>query len=225
MNGFVHIIESPSADDLLDGRTEGRVLREALRLAGINQWYNLAINEQTFLKALEGKLVEAWGRYKQPPILHLSMHGNSQGVGLTDGTRVSWSDLQDMLKPLTNAMEGGLLICMSCCFSTAGRQMAMHEKQDKPFWALVGNAGSPSWSDAAVAYVAFYHLFFKGIPIPECVDRMKLASNDSNFTFFLGHLVKANWVDYWTKKRRDELATYLFGLPQKNPWDAENRGA
>jgi len=217
MKGFVHIVESPSADDLLDGRTEGRVLREALRLAGISQWYSLATNRQTFFKALEESLVKAWGYHKQPPILHLSMHGDNEGIGLTDRTFLSWEELRHILTPVTNAMQGGLLICMSSCFGTAGCRMAMHEQQDNPFWGLVGNTASPSWADAAVAYVTFYHLFFKGIPVDDCVDRMKFASNDLNFIFLNGHKVKADWADYMTRKRQEDLAILLRALAKKTP--------
>lgn len=214
MGGFVHIIESPSADDLLDGRTEGRVLGEALRLAEIPHSYNLPTTVQAFRKALHDRLLDAWKHHQQPPIVHLSMHGNNDGVALTDGTFLSWTDLRHSLAPLTNAMQGGLLICMSSCFGSSGCRMAMHDESDQPFWALVGNAGSASWSDAAVAYVTFYHLFFKGIPVKECVDRMKMASNDTNFMLWSGREVKASWVEHVQKFRREQIAAALRGTAQ-----------
>lgn len=41
--GFVHIIESPSANDILEERTEGKALGEFLRLAKIPYCYNLVL--------------------------------------------------------------------------------------------------------------------------------------------------------------------------------------
>lgn len=126
--------------------------------------------------------------------------------------------------PLNNAMQGGLLICMSSCFGGAGCRMAVHEGTDQPFWALVGNTESASWHDAAVAYVTFYHLFFKGFSVVECVERMKSASNDSNFIVLSGHQVKANWVDYMAAIRREELAAALRrAAQQQNPWNGTPR--
>jgi hypothetical protein len=58
--GFVHIVESPSPADLLDSRTEGKVLSEALDLAGIKRFYNLATNEEMFKKAIWDRLIECW---------------------------------------------------------------------------------------------------------------------------------------------------------------------
>lgn len=204
--GFVYVIESPADVDLLDGRTEGRSLCEALRLAEIPHWYSLVTTPATFQQSIGDRLSEALSRIGQPPILHLSMHGNNDGVALTNGEFLPWESLRKQLAPLTNAMNGGLLICMSSCFGTSGCRMAMHEQTYHPFWALVGNTGSALWSDAAVAYITFYHAFFKDVPVDQCVERMKVASGDSNFMLFSGHAVKAGWAAHMAKIRQEQLA-------------------
>jgi hypothetical protein len=85
-NAFVYVIESPSDTDLLDGRMEGRSLCESLQLAGIPHAYSLVTSQRTLSEALSTRIAEAMkkfpGRY---PILHLSLHGNSNGVALTNG--------------------------------------------------------------------------------------------------------------------------------------------
>ena len=179
--GFVYIIESPSANDILEERTEGKALSEFLRLAQIPYHYNLVTNQETFYISLGKRLVNIWQHFNIPPILHFSMHGSNEGVVLTDDTSISWVNLWTLLEPLNKLMEGGLLICMSSCFGSFGYQMAISENQEMPFWALVGNNYSVSWSDAAVAYFTFYHLFFKGISVEDCVMRMKIASDDNDF--------------------------------------------
>lgn len=213
--GFVHIIESPSADDLLDGRTEGRILSEILDLAGIPYCYSLVTNLETFDRALDERLLDAFEEYQLPPILHLSMHGDKNGIVLSDNTVLAWDGLRELLTPLNNEMEGELLICMSSCFGSSGSRMAMHEDTAQPFWALVGNKHSVSWEDAAVAYVTFYHLLFKGIPVEECVDRMKLASNDNNFGVWSGHEIKADWTERMKKMDRKQLLKRLRATGRK----------
>lgn len=204
--GFVYIIESPSDSDLLDGRTEGRALCEALQIAEIPYYYNLVTTSATFTASIGDRLPEALKRFNLLPIVHLSMHGNNDGVALTNGEFLSWGNLRILLAPLTNAMQGGLLICMSSCFGSSGCRMAMHGKNDQPFWALVGNSGSSQWADSSVAYVTFYHLFFKDVPIEECVKRMRLASGDNNFIVSFGHMLKADWAVYIEKIRHEQLA-------------------
>jgi hypothetical protein len=196
MNGFIHIIESPSSEDLLDGVTEGRSLSEALTLAEIPHWYSLATSATTLGRALGQRLVEAWRHHHRLPILHLSMHGNQNGIALTNDVELSWNDLRQLLLPLNRAMKGGLLICMSTCFGSAGCRMAMFADNEPPFWALVGNTGRAAWSDSAVAYISFYHLFFKGYPIETCVESMKVASGDHNFVAQSGQKTKENWLAF-----------------------------
>jgi len=196
---FVHIIESPSANDLLEGRTEGRVLNEILNLANIPHCYNLATTKETFNTALVTRLNEESKKFQKYPILHLSMHGNQNGISLTDNTFLQWTDLQAMLRPLNNFLKGELLICMSSCFSSSGCWMAMNEDKDETFWALVGNSSSVSWDDAAVAYVTFYHLLFKNPSVEksqleEYVGYMKSASKDDNFEVWGGRAIKTAWA-------------------------------
>lgn len=195
VNAFVYVIESPSALDLLDGRTEGRLLCEALQLAGIPHWYSLAASRATFVEALDARLKQAWDQFRVPPILHLSVHGNERGVALTDGAFIPWYELRQMLRPLNQWMNGWLLITMSACYGSNGCVMAMHSEDEPTFWALVGNTGVATWSDAAVAFTTFFHNFYKGNGLDDCVERMKVASGDNNFVGVFGLNAKQHWVN------------------------------
>jgi len=216
--GFVFIMESPSSEDLLDGRTEGRALSEALRLSGTDSWYCMVTSRKMLFRALQERLVAAINHFpKKNPILHFSMHGNQDGVGLTNGDFISWTELRAALASLNNAMDGGLLICMSSCFGGSGCRMAMHEDDEQPFWSLVGNENSASWSDAAVAYVTFYHKFFKGCSVLESVEAMRIASGDPNFVYYNGHRIKAGWAEQMAKIRgeggRQIMVNALANVP------------
>lgn len=209
MNGFVHIIESPSATDLLDGRTEGRALGEALTLASIPFWYNLAIDRSTLVQAVGPRLLEAWKALGKLPILHLSMHGNQNGIALSNGDFLTWHELRQMLLPLNRAVQGGLLICMSSCFGASGCRMAMYSDNEPSFWALVGNSASTPWADSAVAYVTFYHLFFKGVGVDKAAEAMRVASGDQNFRALSGPMAKASWLQFIQKQSASQVGQNL----------------
>jgi len=137
------------------------------------------------------------------------MHGNESGVGLTSGEFLPWQQLHEELVPLLNMMKGGLLITMSSCFGISGCRMAMTSGPHATFWALVGHTDSVDWSDAAVAYITFYHQFFKGTPIEKCIEAMKVASGDTRFIYLPGQAVRANWLQ----------SVSGFGLaPPSNPF-------
>lgn len=211
IKGFVHIVESPSSEDLLKGETEGRVLSEAFSLTKIPMWYNLVTNKQTLGQTLGQQLITAWNYWKQPPVvLHMSMHGNKSGVELTSNEYISWDELRQYLLPLIHATNGSLLITMSSCFGIFGAQMAMYEDNEPTYWALVGNTNALPLSDLAIAYSSFYHLlFFKSQPIQKCVDSMKVASGNPNFILSYGQNQKAQWIASMNQQRLQEYRKLL----------------
>lgn len=193
-NGFVHVIESPSPIDLLDGRTEGRSLGQSFKLAGIEHAYSLAVNRQMVQLALTDRLESEMNRCRRFPIIHFSAHGNGEGLELTDGTMLSWADLSDLLQPIYRAVNSGLLICLSSCESASGMRMAMEDGTRRHFWALVSHMGKPTWSDCATAYIAFYNQFFKGCGLEASVEAMKAASGDNKFATWDGDEIKRGWL-------------------------------
>lgn len=205
LNAFVYVIESPSDIDLLDGRTEGRALCETLRLACVDHGYSLVTTLQSLRYALKDRLIEIGSHFPHKiPLLHLSVHGNDDGIQLTDGCFLSWDELRQELNPLMHALNGVLLIGMSSCKGLAGIRMAMFEGEEKTFGFLVGNAGDVKWHDGAIAFSTFYHLLFKGRTVQHCVAQMNAASDDGRFMVFDGDKVKTDWhkriqEDQWRK--------------------------
>ena len=198
IKGFVYIVESPGARDLLDGRTEGRALCEALTLAGIPSVYRLVTTPETFDEALDSGLLAACRSTGAPegrfPILHLSAHGSQDGIQLTSGHFVDWEELHTRLKPLLQFMENALLLCMSSCHGIEALKMPLQLDPDHHFGWLVGSNDEPLWSDAAVAFITFYHLLFKRQhTIQECVRRMNLASGHEAFTLIEGKPLMESW--------------------------------
>ncbi|TWU61111.1 hypothetical protein V7x_54230 [Crateriforma conspicua] len=206
---FVHVVESPSSADLLDGRTEGRVLLESLQISGIQATYNLITDEPTLNEAFGTRLVQAIDHHDRFPIVHLSLHGNNNGLALTNGHFVDWHRLRQYLLPLNNAMNGGLIVSMSACFGISGCIMAMHENEPLPFFALVGHPDSAMWSDAAVGFSAFYHRLSKGASLPDAVVAMKAASGDDRFDLRLGTDVQQFFISFMANYRVEQVRSGL----------------
>jgi len=199
---FVHIIESPAPEDLVEDRCEGRILGEALSIAGIQHVYSLAVNRDMFVYSITNRLLDAVMKFQSAPILHVSAHGNVEGITLTSGEQITWRRLADLARPLANALEGNLIVCLSACGGAAGCRMAMEPGNGHTFGVLVSNTTGVSWADAAVAYVAFYHRLIRGSSVAEATEAMKLASGDQNFILLLGSLVKSEW-NRWLSERQE----------------------
>lgn len=203
LKGYVHIVESPSANDLLDGRTEGRLLSEALQLAGIPYQYNLATNSSTFERCFRERLLTGMQAHQSHPMFHLSMHGNRDGVALTDKSFLDWAALRRIIAPVSNATTNGLLLCMSTCHGAEAKRIAVETVDEVKLWALVGPLAEASWSDSAIAYTAFYHRFFKGASIEDAVAAMRAAAGTETFTLIHGEHLRESWRSFaaqgWTQ--------------------------
>jgi hypothetical protein len=212
-NQFVYIIESPSNKDLLNGTMEGKALLESLNLAQIPCTHNLVIDRNMLQVSLTSKLNEECVRLgNKLPLLHLSMHGNEKGISLSNNDFLNWQELWQLLTPISNAMQGGLVICMSTCFGSYGAYMANFAQKSLNYGALIGNTSKTQWADSAVAYITFYHQYFKELPINECVDAMKIASGDHGFKLHWG-----NEVRWRLKELAFEVNMFRQNLGYPNP--------
>lgn len=184
---FVFVIESPSAPDLYHRRSEGDIVRQAVELNGIRCVVKTAISLTAFDACLKLGLSEAMASLPgYIPLLHISAHGDINGIQLSDGHVMPWAELKDHLRPVNAALGGSLVVCMSSCEGYSGIKMAMHpEESDLPYFALIGCGTQPTWGETAVAYATFYHQLCRGEYIAEAVSAMRVASG--NQQFFLEH--------------------------------------
>ena len=192
---FVFLVDSPSHHDLYDGYSIGMALRDALRALRIPCFYTLATSSENFQSALIVRLPESI-RQMQPssninaiPFVHLCMHGGPMGVGVTDGSSLSWQDLRSLLLAHDNAKGHKPYVCMASCNGFNATNMAT--AFDSAFIVIIGHTGAVSQSDVTVAYMSFYnHLFYKSASFDEAVQAMRYASGDHNFYYTHGEQVK-----------------------------------
>lgn len=178
----VYIIESPSSIDLYHQRFEGNALMETLKLSQISSSYHQTVDLNSFKAAFYVGLAEYFTGNTLPPIIHISTHGNREGIQLTSKEDVNWTELKKLLLPVNSAVKGGLILSLSSCNGISGSRMSMSD--DKfPFAAIVGNKDKPTWSETNIAYATFYHLFALGKTVEESVNAMKIASGNNNFGF------------------------------------------
>ena len=183
----VYIIESPSGEDLYHQRSEAQRLQDGLDLIGI-QSTSRAVDSRARLEAAIAECTEHATRGWTPLALHVSSHGGSPGIQLTDNNIVTWNEFRDLLAPLSKATNGDLLVCMSSCQGVHGVKMAM-DFGPLPFSVIVGPTEQLSYADTAIAFLAFYHLVAKGYPFDQAVSAMSLAAGQS-FTFVSSEVAK-----------------------------------
>lgn len=219
---FVYIIESPSEVDLYHDRSEGALIKRVLSLRGIPCVTRVAISSTAFDAALRIGLVEEMQAMPRLlPIIHLSAHGSQEGIQLSNGEIITWTNLRNLLLPINRALHNWLLLCMSSCKGFAACKMAMLvSASEHPFCSMVGNLGTPEWADTAVAYTAFYHLFAKDYRIDEAVLAMRGASGDNGWDFTTAAQAQADFLEQLYRINAERARQQLQELLSKQPVSA-----
>ena len=193
---FVYVIESPSPEDLFTQTQEGTILESALRLAGVACVPHLVISRKMFEHALGQPLLDAYEKRRgHVPIIHLSGHGTTSGIALSNGDFVSWDDLRRLFLPVNKAFEENVILCLSSCEGFHAAKAAMSTEDGNPFFGIVGPSGRPTWAETALAYGVFYHLLSKGTMIQDAIAVMNETCPGARFGFVAADEARRAWTD------------------------------
>lgn len=105
----------------------------------------------------------------------ISAHGDHEGIRLTSGDDLTWSEIRKLLAPISDALDGNLIVSMSCCDGVHALALAM-QSEAAPYFAIIGPKGEPDWSDTAVGFAALYHRLAKEAPVGVAIEAMCSAS-------------------------------------------------
>jgi len=195
---FVFVIESPSAVDLYHRRSEGEIIRQAVELNQIPCIVRTAISLEAFDACLKIGLSDAMKAMPGSiPLLHISAHGDSNGIGLSNGYHMTWNELRSHLRPINEALNGTLIVCMSSCEGYSGTRMAMYPTDSKlPYLVLVGCVTKPVWGETAVGFATLYHQLARGEHIDTAVAAMRTASGNEGFIVEHAEVSLKGYLEY-----------------------------
>jgi hypothetical protein len=183
---LIYILESPSPEDVYCDRSEGQLITGLLDLLGMNYLLRNISNSLMFRHAMtDGLQADCKRLGKTPLVLHLSCHGNQDGICLTSGEVVPWAELRQLVAPLNKEVNGALLLCMSSCEGFHAFQMCV-ELESAPFFGIIGNTGNITWAESAIGYAVFYHQLELGRNSLEALEAVRVASGNSCFVVLRG---------------------------------------
>ncbi len=199
-------------------------MAEILRLDEIPCTTRTVINQTAFIAAFKVGLGEEMKSFPDRyPIIHISAHGSKHGIALSDGSFVEWRQLKQLLVPINESIQGMLLLCMSACSGYGACQMAMEEREEPhPYFAMVGNLSSPTWSETALAYLTFYHLLAKRQSIHTAFQAMAVASGNDNWAMESADESKKAYIEFLKSQTTPaEVQEHLEAAAEHEPPPAE----
>lgn len=163
------IIEAPSPMDLLQKRGETPALAEACALIGHEVATLVARSSSDlgnvcqYISDIDSDQDE-YDRERIPLCVHIAAHGNKAGLAFGKDL-VEWDELFDMLKPLCamRDYDGEFILVISACEATKQKLTAHLRKKASgsamrpPIYVFTTADAAPSFADALVSWVVFYH--------------------------------------------------------------------
>ena len=153
----VYIVESPAPEDFVSKVLEGAPLHAVLGQLQIDSDYTVTVTKDTFARVVADRLQGHVKKGDVMPFLHVSAHGNAQGIGLTDGSFLSWSEFRRVLTSGPPSVTKYLTLCMSTCNGFNACKLGFSEEPTHPFHCVVGPTGEPEWFDTLIGFATFYH--------------------------------------------------------------------
>jgi len=110
---------------------------------------------------------------------------------------MTWAELGELLTPINGALDGKLIVSMSCCEGYSGVRMAMKtDDSPLPFFALVGSSETPLWSETALAFAVYYHRLVHGAHVSTAVEAMNIGSGCNHFHVQWAEDSKRSYIDF-----------------------------
>lgn len=151
----VFIIESSYPRDFYLKSLDGASVQGLLNNLRIRNDIRMAIDRSHFRWALG-----AAARWKAS-VLHISCHGDENGIALADDYRMTWDELSGVFDAYKFCPEA--LVMSSCCGASRGIGSSFASRQNRPK-IIFGSQDKRFYGEYAVAWSILYNLFnVKGV--------------------------------------------------------------
>ena len=116
------------------------------------------------------------------PIVHLEMHGDTDGLQLASGEIMAWPELIAPLQELNVLMRMNLLVVAAAC---RGWHMSdiLRPTARSPAWAIIGPPENVRAGNVLEASSTFYSSLFSGQDFDSCVRAMNASDDIANWTY------------------------------------------
>ncbi|MGA7437275.1 MAG: hypothetical protein WBW32_03995 [Luteibacter sp.] len=152
-NPSVFIAESLDAEDFYDRRLDGMAAHEVLKVEASRVEYRMVLDRLHLVRAVNEASEELFD------VLHLSCHGDFDGICLADKTEISWVGLAEILKPFSSTNR--ILVMSSCKGGNVALTKAL-QKCGAIFGWVFGATEEVGYTDSCVAWSVLYRVLEDG---------------------------------------------------------------
>lgn len=106
------------------------------------------------------------------PIIHIEIHGNRDGLVLSSGEGVLWSEFIPLCKGINRASNNNLLLVMAVCDGYQAIRNSSSIKDSCPFCTFIGPNSTVTVGEILKEFPKFYELLFQSGDIDQAYQRL-----------------------------------------------------
>jgi hypothetical protein len=144
----VFIIESSYPKDFYTDRLDGLAARNLLNTMGVENQLRMVLDLGFFKQAIRDAAAHGFD------VLHLSCHGNDDGIALCDNTQPTWDDFVRIFDDMRYSPSA--LVMSACCGASSGISTAFRDVTHRPK-IIFGSTTPLGYSEYCVAWAILYH--------------------------------------------------------------------
>lgn len=174
------VIESLRENDGNTGEQLAQEIRDGLADAGAGIAIQvLRCGGAVDFRQAVAELIQEAQRKEHYPMLHIECHGDDlSGLEFGDGSVLPWGDLMDLLGPLNEATELGLVVSVAACFGF-GAIRGVDLTKPAPFYSLVGPSEGIWSNELFDSLKAFYLDLVRCGSTDEAIERLRRVRLES----------------------------------------------
>ena len=171
----VFIAESVFPEDFYGDKREGHVVEAVARVLHWESRHKIVLDARTLCKAINDASEDGYD------ILHLSCHGDADGIQLTDETELPWDELADCFQEAERIPRA--LVISSCVGGDGGIARSFRDRKQRPS-VIFGAEGKANrritFTGACITWPILYTSLAKGGLTPDAfkdaVTKMNLIT-------------------------------------------------
>lgn len=148
----VYILESLKPKDFYKRSLDGHAANEVLRVLGTRTEYRIAFTKALIERAIKEAVA---GDFE---VLHFSSHGHGGGIRLTDGTRLTWAEFAEIVRPASGSDKA--LVMATCGGGDKELTKALAAADVTFGWVFGSTADEVYFVDSCLAWSILYNRLY-----------------------------------------------------------------
>lgn len=180
----VFVIESLRHNDVKTGASLfNDIIRRRMDLRGHgNNARFIEVNSRTEFFAAMEEIRRVEIQELANPILHFEMHGDENGIQLSNDESVSWPELQFHLLQANGICGNNLFVSMATCRG-ANIHKLIQPSAWAPYWGFMGAFEDVDEAEVLADYTVFYDEFLQSDNFDRAIEALR-ASNTAQYSKF-----------------------------------------